>query len=102
MSRFSPDYLSMIRTPWEGTEPKLRKDAVRTRGAILDAAHDLLQQDPEASHAAIAEAAGVGRASVATATFPSARTSSPRCSTTWSVGWKSLPPRSRSHRRWST
>ncbi len=47
-----------------GTEPKLRKDAVRTRQAILDAAHDLLQQDPEVSHAAIAEAAGVGRASV--------------------------------------
>jgi len=46
------------------TEPKLRKDAVKTRQAILDAAHDLLQQDPEVSHAAIAEAAGVGRASV--------------------------------------
>jgi AcrR family transcriptional regulator len=47
-----------------GTEPKLRKDAVRTRQAILDAAHDLMQNDPEVSHAAIAEAARVGRASV--------------------------------------
>jgi AcrR family transcriptional regulator len=41
-----------------------RKDAVRTRRAILDAADDLLQRDPEVSHAEIAAAAGVGRASV--------------------------------------
>ncbi len=46
------------------TDPKLRKDAVRTRRAILDAAHDLLQRDPEVSHAEIARVAGVGRASV--------------------------------------
>ena len=46
------------------TDPKLRKDAVRTRRAILDAAHDLLQRDPEVSHAEIARCAGVGRASV--------------------------------------
>jgi AcrR family transcriptional regulator len=42
----------------------LRKDAERTRRAILDAAGELLQADPEASHAEIARAAGVGRASV--------------------------------------
>jgi AcrR family transcriptional regulator len=47
-----------------GTETKLRKDAVRTRRAILDSAHDLLQQNPEVSHAEIAADAGVGRASV--------------------------------------
>lgn len=41
-----------------------RKDAARTRRAILDAAQDLLQVDPETSHADIATAAGVGRASV--------------------------------------
>ncbi len=41
-----------------------RADAVRTRRAILDAADDLLQRDPEVSHAEIARAAGVGRASV--------------------------------------
>lgn len=42
----------------------LRKDAERTRRAILDAAGDLLQADPEASHAEIACEAGVGRASI--------------------------------------
>jgi AcrR family transcriptional regulator len=42
----------------------LRRDAERTRRAILDAAGDLLQVDPEASHADIARAACVGRASV--------------------------------------
>jgi AcrR family transcriptional regulator len=42
----------------------LRKDAERTRRAILDAAQDLLQTDPEAPHAEIAREAGVGRASV--------------------------------------
>lgn len=47
-----------------GTETKLRKDAVRTRRAILDSADELLQRDPETSHAEIAQAAGVGRASV--------------------------------------
>src|ERR1700754_2251504 len=45
-------------------DTKLRKDAVRTRRAILDAAHELLQRDPETSHAEIARVAGVGRASV--------------------------------------
>ena len=45
-------------------DPKQRKDAARTRRAILDAAHDLLQRDPEVSHAEIARVAGVGRASV--------------------------------------
>jgi AcrR family transcriptional regulator len=45
-------------------DPTLRKDAVRTRRAIVDAAQDLLQHDQEASHAEIARAAGVGRASV--------------------------------------
>jgi AcrR family transcriptional regulator len=44
--------------------PTLRKDAVRTRRAILDSANDLFQVDQEASHAEIARAAGVGRASV--------------------------------------
>lgn len=48
----------------EGTETKLRKDAVRTRRAILDSAQELLQRDREVSHAEIARAAGVGRASV--------------------------------------
>lgn len=42
----------------------LRKDAERTRRAILDAAGLLLQMDQEASHADIAREAGVGRASV--------------------------------------
>jgi AcrR family transcriptional regulator len=42
----------------------LRKDAERTRRAILDAAQELLQADQESSHAEIACAAGVGRASV--------------------------------------
>jgi AcrR family transcriptional regulator len=42
----------------------LRKDAERTRRAILDAAGELLQVDQEASHADVARAAGVGRASV--------------------------------------
>lgn len=42
----------------------LRKDAERTRRAILDAAGDLLQVEPEASHADIAREANVGRASV--------------------------------------
>jgi AcrR family transcriptional regulator len=42
----------------------LRKDAERTRRAILAAAGDLLQADQDASHADIARAAGVGRASV--------------------------------------
>jgi AcrR family transcriptional regulator len=42
----------------------LRKDAERTRRAILDAAGELLQADPEASHAEVARAAAVGRASV--------------------------------------
>jgi AcrR family transcriptional regulator len=41
-----------------------RKDAARTRRAILDAAQELLQVDQEASHAEIAKAADVGRASV--------------------------------------
>jgi AcrR family transcriptional regulator len=41
-----------------------RKDALRTRRAILDAAYDLFRSDQEASHAEIARAAGVGRASV--------------------------------------
>jgi AcrR family transcriptional regulator len=45
-------------------DPRLRKDAARTRRAILDSAHDLFQCDQEASHAEIARAAGVGRASV--------------------------------------
>lgn len=45
-------------------DPTLRKDAARTRRAILDAAQDLLQADQEASHAEIAREAGVGRASV--------------------------------------
>lgn len=45
-------------------DPRRRKDAVRTRRAILDAAHELLARDPEVSHAEIARAAGVGRASV--------------------------------------
>jgi AcrR family transcriptional regulator len=47
-----------------GPEAKPRKDAVRTRRAILDSAHELLQRDPEVSHADIAQGAGVGRASV--------------------------------------
>jgi AcrR family transcriptional regulator len=47
-----------------GPEGKPRKDAVRTRRAILDSAHELLQRDSEVSHADIAQGAGVGRASV--------------------------------------
>jgi AcrR family transcriptional regulator len=42
----------------------LRKDAERTRRLILDAAQELLQVDPKASHAEIAREADVGRASV--------------------------------------
>jgi AcrR family transcriptional regulator len=41
-----------------------RKDAVRSRRAILDAAHELLGRDQDASFAAIAHAAGVGQATV--------------------------------------
>jgi AcrR family transcriptional regulator len=41
-----------------------RKDAARTRRAILDAAQELLQVDQDASHAEIAGAAEVGRASI--------------------------------------
>jgi AcrR family transcriptional regulator len=43
---------------------KLRKDAVRSRRAILDAARELYRDDTEASFAEIADAAGVGQATV--------------------------------------
>jgi AcrR family transcriptional regulator len=46
------------------SETTLRKDAVRTRRAILDAADELLQADRDSSAAEIAGVAGVGRASV--------------------------------------
>lgn len=42
----------------------LRKDALRSRRAILDAARELYADDAEASFAAIAVAAGVGQATV--------------------------------------
>lgn len=42
----------------------LRKDAQRSREAILDAAEALLASDPQASFAAIAHQAGVGQATV--------------------------------------
>lgn len=42
----------------------LRKDAVRSRRAILDAARDLYRDDAEASFAEIAHEAGVGQATV--------------------------------------
>lgn len=42
----------------------LRKDAVRSRRAILDAARELYRDDAEASFAEIANQAGVGQATV--------------------------------------
>jgi len=42
----------------------LRKDAVRSRRAILDAARELYRDDAEASFAEIANEAGVGQATV--------------------------------------
>jgi AcrR family transcriptional regulator len=42
----------------------LRKDAARSRRAILDAARDLYRDDAQASFADIAHAAGVGQATV--------------------------------------
>ncbi|MBS1676086.1 MAG: TetR/AcrR family transcriptional regulator [Actinobacteria bacterium] len=42
----------------------LRKDAVRSRRAILDAARELYRDDAEASFAEIAHEAGVGQATV--------------------------------------
>jgi AcrR family transcriptional regulator len=42
----------------------LRKDAVRSRRAILDAARELYRDDAEASFAEIASVAGVGQATV--------------------------------------
>jgi AcrR family transcriptional regulator len=42
----------------------LRKDAVRSRRAILDAARELYRDDAEASFAEIAHKAGVGQATV--------------------------------------
>jgi|KBSSwiStaDraftv2_1062776.scaffolds.fasta_scaffold698537_2 AcrR family transcriptional regulator len=42
----------------------LRKDAVRSRRAILDAARELYRDDAEASFAEIASEAGVGQATV--------------------------------------
>lgn len=42
----------------------LRKDAVRSRRAILDAARELYRDDVEASFAEIAHVAGVGQATV--------------------------------------
>jgi AcrR family transcriptional regulator len=42
----------------------LRKDAVRSRRAILDAARELYEDDTEASFAEIAHKAGVGQATV--------------------------------------
>jgi len=44
--------------------PSSRKDAKRSRRAILDAAQDLLQANEHASYAEIARAAGVGQATV--------------------------------------
>jgi AcrR family transcriptional regulator len=43
---------------------QLRKDAVRSRRAILDAARELYRDDGEASFAQIAHGAGVGQATV--------------------------------------
>lgn len=42
----------------------IRKDALRSRRAILDAAHDLFSDGGEASFAEIAQLAGVGQATV--------------------------------------
>ncbi len=42
----------------------LRKDAVRSRRAILDAARELYRDDAEASFAEVAQEAGVGQATV--------------------------------------
>jgi AcrR family transcriptional regulator len=44
--------------------PNQRKDAVRSRRAILDAARELYRDDAEASFAEIAHGAGVGQATV--------------------------------------
>jgi AcrR family transcriptional regulator len=44
--------------------PTIRKDALRSRRAILDAAHQLLSDGGDASFAAIAHRAGVGQATV--------------------------------------
>src|ERR1700761_7810808 len=43
---------------------QMRKDAVRSRRAILDAARELYHDDAEASFAEIAHEAGVGQATV--------------------------------------
>jgi AcrR family transcriptional regulator len=47
-----------------GVPSSLRKDALRSRRAILDAARDLYRDDAEASFGEIAERAGVGQATV--------------------------------------
>jgi AcrR family transcriptional regulator len=46
------------------TRSRIRKDALRSRRAILDAAHDLYSDGGEASFAEIAGVAGVGQATV--------------------------------------
>jgi AcrR family transcriptional regulator len=46
------------------TTQNLRKDAIRSRRAILDAARELYRDDTEASFAEIAHEAGVGQATV--------------------------------------
>src|ERR1700761_3703868 len=43
---------------------QMRKDAVRSRRAILDAARELYHDDAEASFAEVAHEAGVGQATV--------------------------------------
>jgi AcrR family transcriptional regulator len=45
-------------------KPSIRKDALRSRHAILDAARELFAADREASFTEIAHAAGVGQATV--------------------------------------
>jgi AcrR family transcriptional regulator len=44
--------------------PTIRKDALRSRRAILDAAHELLSNGGDASFSEIAHTAGVGQATV--------------------------------------
>jgi AcrR family transcriptional regulator len=46
------------------TRTSIRKDALRSRRAILDAARDLLPDGGDASFADIAQAAGVGQATI--------------------------------------
>ena len=52
------------RTSQTGAGPEERADVLRNRGAILDAAVDVLASDPSASLADVARRAGLGRATL--------------------------------------